>query len=177
MQAALPVRYHSARLTDFPEAVVARVMEWLKRPSDGLLLCGPAGTGKTHLAAALTRACIEVRRPVLFRRAADLFLAIRQSYEHSDFSEDTVLGEYAGAPLLVLDDIGAGALSDFERRATLEILDRRLNALRPTVVTTNWDTDDIRERMDERIASRLAGFTLLMFAGDDRRDGRAHAGG
>lgn len=171
IRAALPERYHSARLSDFSQATVQQAVTWLGDRGDGLLLVGPAGTGKTHLAAALTRACMEVGQPVMFRRAAELYQAIRESYDQS-FAEGTVLNEYAAVRLLVLDDLGAGALTDFERRYALEVLDKRLNALRPTVVTTNWPLKEIRERMDERIASRLSSFKLLAFTGKDKRERR-----
>jgi DNA replication protein DnaC len=175
--AALPQRYRQARLSDFPDQIVQGVMAWFAKPGDGLLLCGPAGTGKTHMAAAITRSCIEIGRPITFRRAADLFQAIRDTYDQG-FAEATVLSDYAKTPLLVLDDLGAGALSDFERRYTLEVLDRRLNAMLPTIVTTNWKLSQIREQMDERIASRLSGYTVLTFAGRDRRERKPrHAGG
>jgi len=73
------------------------------------------------------------------------------------------------ARYLILDDLGAGSLSDCERRYTLELLDTRLNKMRPTVVTSNWSLQEIAERMDDRIASRLAGFAALELAGNDRR--------
>lgn len=71
--------------------------------------------------------------------------------------------------MLIIDDLGSGGLSDFERRTTLDILNGRINALRPTIVTSNWDLQEISDRMDDRIASRLAGFTMLQMTGTDRR--------
>lgn len=164
----LPARYYQARLTDFSAEVVVQVQSWLLRPSDGLLLTGPAGTGKTHLAAALVRECVERDLSITFRRASALYAAIRESYSTHALEED-VLGPYVEERLLVLDDLGAGGLSDHERRFTLEVLDRRGNELRPTVVTSNWTLAQIGDLLDERIASRLSGFTQIAFAGRDRR--------
>jgi DNA replication protein DnaC len=173
--AALPARYRQAHLRDFPAPIVERVTAWCATPRDGLLISGPAGTGKTHLAAAITRACLEIGLPTRFRRAADLYQALRAAYQQG-VAEETVVAADATVRLLVLDDLGAGALTDFERRVTLEVLDRRLNALLPTVVTTNWTLEAIRDRMDERIASRLASFTLLGCTGRDRRARPAEPG-
>jgi len=107
---------------------------------------------------------------------AELYAALRECCRLNT-SEAEVLRPYAAAPLVVLDDLGAGGLTDFERRATLEILDQRLNQLRPTVVTTNWELPEIAVKMDDRIASRLATFTNIRLAGADRRLASASAGG
>lgn len=79
---------------------------------------------------------------------------------------------YCVAPMLILDDIGAGGLSDHERRILLDVLDRRGNDCRPTVVTTNLSLDQIRDLMDERISSRLRDYLAVAFTGADRRGGQ-----
>jgi DNA replication protein DnaC len=121
------------------------------------------------MATAIVRFMVERGKPVLFKRATELYSSIRKSYNAPDMNEEDVMREYVQAPLLVLDDLGAGSLSDHERRCTLELLDGRLDALRPTVATTNWTIEEIRERMDERIASRLSGFVVMAFTGRDLR--------
>jgi DNA replication protein DnaC len=132
-------------------------------------LAGPTGTGKTHMAAAIVRQRLAAARPVLFKRASDFFFAVRKSFSQPNTSEEDVIREYAEHPMLILDDLGSGSLSDHERRCTLRLLDIRLDDLRPTVVTTNRTIEQIRERMDERIASRLSEFIVLAFVGIDRR--------
>lgn len=173
---ALPPRYRSARLADFSSSLREKAGAWLSNPGDGLLLAGPVGTGKTHLAAAILRGWAQAgkSRTFAFRRCADLYAALRETYR-TGASEGSVLRDYLEAHLLVLDDLGAGSLSDHERRATLEVLDQRLNQCRPTVVTSNWSLAEIAERMDDRIASRLASFHRIELQGVDRRLGRKPA--
>jgi len=144
------------------------VTRWLESPGDGLLITGTAGTGKTHLAAAILRWRIEHGEWATFRRLAEFYQALRESYRLNT-SEADVLRPYIEGKFVVLDDLGGGALRDFERRAVLEVLDRQLNQCKPTVVTTNWSLAEIAERMDDRIASRLASFTCIELAGLDRR--------
>jgi DNA replication protein DnaC len=153
---------------EFPQGVQNAAMAWLANPRDGLLITGAVGTGKTHLAAALVRTLLLINQEALFRRCADLYLALRESYR-LDVGEESVLAEYMRHRFLFLDDLGAGSLSDHERRITLEVLDRRLNDLLPTCVTANWSTQEIAEKMDERIASRIESFTSLRLDGRDRR--------
>jgi DNA replication protein DnaC len=146
----------------------------MRTRNGGLLLYGPVGTGKTHLAAAIVRAAVEAGSGAVFCRAADVYRALRDTFDGQQ-KEGSIIDRLTGAELLVLDDVAAGSLSDFERRTTLEIIDRRISAQLPSVVTTNWTVDEIARKMDERIASRLAGFTSVAFTGCDRRAGGCEA--
>jgi DNA replication protein DnaC len=140
----------------------------LGKRGDGLLITGPAGTGKTHLAAAIVRMLMEQGHRAVFRRSAEFYAALRETYG-GGITERSVVRPLLEAPHLVFDDLGAGSLSDHERRFTLEVLDRRMNALLPTVLTTNWLLPEIAERIDDRVASRLAGFLNFQLSGPDRR--------
>jgi chromosomal replication initiation ATPase DnaA len=167
----LPARYHAAKLEDFSPELAGRVLSWLKQPTDGLFITGPTGTGKTYLAAAIVRRVITAGRSIKFLRAAELYTRIRMTFKDPEASEELVLGEYVEVPLLVLDDLGSGNFTDFERRCTLELFDQRLNEKRPTIVTSNWSIQQIGEKMDDRIASRLSTFAVLELTGADRRVG------
>jgi DNA replication protein DnaC len=167
---ALPERYHDARLEDFSAAVRDPVTAWLEHPTDGLFVTGNCGTGKTHLGAAITRHLISKTIPVKFLRCADLFRGIREIFKSdSPYAESELMTPLEKYRVLILDDLGAGSLSDCERRYSLELIDARLSKMRPTIVTSNWNLEQIEKLMDDRIASRLSGFALLELGGKDRR--------
>lgn len=164
----VPARYVKASIADFPRGWQKAALDWLPNPKDGLLITGKAGTGKTHLACGLMRLLITAKQDAHFVSCADLYSEVAQAY-HGEMGEKYLFDRYAGYKFLFLDDLGAGNLSDHERRATLRILDGRLNALKPTCVTMNWSLPQVAERMDERIASRLSSFTALELMGKDWR--------
>jgi DNA replication protein DnaC len=164
----LPERYQKASLLDFNEGVRAAIIDWCSKPGDGLLISGATGRGKTHLACAITRTLLLINREAYFKRCDKMYMTIRDGYR-SDLREESILSEFIKGDYLVLDDLGAGGLSDHERRCTLSILDDRLELGRSTIITSNWELDQIAEKMDDRIASRLASFVHLNLQGRDRR--------
>ncbi len=165
----IPTLYRSARLADFKVTTIERVMEFFSKPDSlGLLISGPTGVGKTYLAAAITRELIEIREESLFLEVSRLYSELRGCMKR-DESEESLIAQYVNARWLVLDDFGAGALTDFERRYALDLLNGRANAKRKTILTTNLQLEEIAEKVDERIASRLSGFDYIEAQGKDRR--------
>jgi DNA replication protein DnaC len=160
-----------ARLSDFAQPIIVAARSWLQQPTThGLFLTGATGTSKTWLAAAMVRTLVEAGRRVGFRCAADFYADLRATINDADVAELTILSQATEPEFFVLDDVGAGGLTDFERRSTLHLLEHRLNYLRPTIVTSNLSVEQIALVMDERIASRLAGFTRMAMTGRDRRE-------
>lgn len=77
--------------------------DWLER-ADNLILAGPIGTGKTHLAIALGLEAAKQRRRVVFCRAADLVQSLVEARDQRELTR--LQRRIARVSLLVLDEVG-----------------------------------------------------------------------
>jgi DNA replication protein DnaC len=168
----LPIQYQRAVMPR--TAFGLEAMEWLKGyrsgQRGGLVLLGPTGTGKTWVAAALARLLLtEDTVPVTFIAVPDFLEALRPSSRTPGVDPDMM--QYALAPLLVLDDLGAeGPLSAWGEEQLWRLANERNHNNRPTIVTSNMTGPEIRERYNDRIVERLfAGSTLITLSGGSLR--------
>ena len=171
--------------------IVQQFVEQFPLDRRGLLLLGPCGTGKTHLAAAAIKALIATKGArCLFRVWGELLTSIRNSYsQESGESELELLDPVFNADVLVLDELGATKTTDWNLNVVYEILNRRYNARRATIITSNFVLDvpasspgmlslvratarpeTLGDRIGERALSRLHEMCRLVeIAGPDMR--------
>ena len=147
----------------------------LTLPQEWLLLRGPVGTGKTHLAMAIANACIDAGFVALFATVPDLLDYLRATYgPESDVTYDALFTQLRDAEVLVLDDLGTQRSSPWADEKIFQLINYRYNFGWPTVITLNkkaWTY------LDERISSRLqdAGLVLLVDM-EDAQDYRLRQG-
>jgi DNA replication protein DnaC len=107
--------------------------EWVTAP-ENLILAGPIGTGKTHLAIALGVEATKQKRRVLFTRAADL---VRQLLEARDARELTRLQQrLLRVDVLIVDEVGFVPFERVGGELLFNLITDRYER-RATVVTTN----------------------------------------
>ena len=107
--------------------------EWVTAP-ENLILAGPIGTGKTHLAIALGVEATKQKRRVLFTRAADL---VRQLLEARDARELTRLQQrLLRVDVLIVDELGFVPFDRVGGELLFNLITDRYER-RATVVTTN----------------------------------------
>ncbi len=126
--------------------------EFAEKPSGWLLLLGDFASGKTHLAAAIANHRSDMGSPPLFIVAPDLLDHLRATFgPSSTVSLDRRFEEVRSAELLVLDDLGAQAMSPWVREKLFQLFNYRYTAELPTVITSA----NSLEEMDSRLRTRL----------------------
>jgi DNA replication protein DnaC len=129
-----------------------RALNYAQDPQGWLILKGSYGCGKTHLAAAIANYQVEHGRPVLFVVVPDLLDHLRAAFApDSPVTFDRRFETVRTAPLLILDDLGAQSSTSWAQEKLYQILNYRYNAQLPTVLTTNFELEDLDARLRSRI--------------------------
>ena len=147
--------------------------EWCERfPNSHILninMIGGTGTGKTFLLECMASNLIEKGFNVMFTTAFTLNDECRKYH----FSLPSKVNEYMDCDVLVIDDLGCEPLL---KNVTVEylfnIIHLRQKRYKPTLISTNLTMEDILNRYDDRIFSRLSNKMLALtipFNGIDMR--------
>jgi len=144
--------------------------QYAQKPEGWLVLKGGYGCGKTHLAASIANAQLEVNRSVLFVNAPDLLDHLRATFRPgSEISYDDLFEKVRTTPLLIIDDFGAHSPSAWAQEKLYQIFNYRYNAQLPTVVTTNEEIEELEPRIRSRLCDLSFVQTLSILAPDFRR--------
>ena len=140
-------------------------------PGNGrsLLFLGEPGLGKTHLSLSIVAEVSGRGFGVVYGSAQNLFSAAEK--EHFSFSGDTsAMDSLLNCDLLVIDDLGTEFYSSFAASLFYNVINTRILAGRPTIISTNLSFDELEKRYTPRITSRFIGsFDMKKFIGKDIR--------
>jgi DNA replication protein DnaC len=182
-RARIPKRYEHCELSNFefdgphrslaPARLAAcKFVEEYPLDNTGLLLIGPIGVGKTHLAVGIIKEMIASKGiACLFYDYRELLKQIQNSYNSSvQVTELEVLRPVFETEVLVLDELGAVKPTEWVWDTVSLILNTRYNNNRTTIITTNFDDkpagavagpraasreETLGDRIGERMRSRL----------------------
>jgi DNA replication protein DnaC len=145
---------------------------YARHPEGWLLFRGGYGCGKTHLAAAIANYRLDHRQPALFVVVPDLLDHLRGAYSpNSTTTYDQRFEEIRNHPLLILDDLGAESNTSWADEKLFQIFNYRYNARLPTVITTNFELEEIEIRIRSRLTSTDLVEMVSILAPDFRASG------
>ena len=128
------------------------------------------GVGKTFLAVSIARTVAERGYSVCYETASQLFNKLERARFNADESARKEAEKYTAADLLIIDDLGTEMPGQFVTAALYNLLNERLLASKPMIITTNLNVEEAGRRYSPQIASRLYGsFVRYTFVGDDIR--------
>ena len=154
-----------------------RVKEFAENfPKDkGLLISGPVGSGKTHLAAAVANYLIEKLYTVIFGNITDIMTLVKSTYsKDSEVSELQIIDTLTkDVDLLIVDDLGKEYQSPNTSTVLYQIINRLYEDEKPIIVTTNFNSELLKTKYKERgeaIVSRITEMTIpIIMTGKDWR--------
>lgn len=138
--------------------------------SPNIMFMGGTGLGKTHLSLAIANVVINRGYSVVYGTTQNILGDLQNENfgrdENIRYNERAVLN----CDLLILDDLGTEFKSSYTVACLYNIINSRISSKRPTIISTNIGFDELEEKYDQRIVSRVAGeYTKFMLVGNDIR--------
>lgn len=138
--------------------------------SGNLLFIGGTGLGKTFLSACIARTVADRGYSVMYETASHLFTKLEQAKFSNSEEAKMEAAKLGQCDLLIIDDLGTELPGPFVTAALYNLINDRLMADMPMVISTNLNVDELARRYSPQIASRLQGsFSRLTFVGEDIR--------
>lgn len=150
-----------------------KMKEWCNVNSAKNLIyfAGPTGVGKTHLLRCMANEFI------INGKVVNIVTSLNMSIDFKTFSktsDETLLKKYLTPDVLFIDDLGTEPIF---KNVTVEylylIINERKMRNKRTVITSNLELDEISDRYDERLYSRIGDqktSIYLILQGSDRRE-------
>lgn len=160
-------RLHMQKISDYCK----RYAQGFGENSASLFFKGGTGLGKTHLALAIANEVIANGFGVIYSAVQNFAVAIeKERFEKNDDGISDTNSQLLSCDLLIIDDLGTEFSSSYVNSALYNVINSRLIARKPTIISTNLSMKELEMRYSERFASRIAGqYNQFVFVGSDIR--------
>ena len=160
-----------------PRVVMEKTLDYCKKyaasfttDSGSLLFTGGTGLGKTMLSACIATEVTEKGYTVAYESAGHLFSKMEKNRFNPTEESNREVAQIENADLLIVDDLGTELPGNFVTAALYSLINDRLLSGKPTIISTNFNADELLQRYSPQIVSRLRGtYRPLTFVGEDIR--------
>lgn len=138
--------------------------------SKSIIFHGGTGLGKTHLSLAIANVAINRGYSVVYGTAQNIL----NDLQNENFGRTDNIRYYERAvlncDLLIIDDLGTEFKSAYTVAELYNIINSRILAKLPTIISTNSTPQELEEKYDQRVTSRIIGeYAPLVLQGNDIR--------
>lgn len=148
------------------------LVDTFEKKHKSILFFGTVGTGKTFLSNCIVNALIGQGYSCIYFTSTNLFERLSE-YKFQKNDKDYLpnpMDDICGCDLLIIDDLGTELTNSFVQSELFCVLESRLSNHKSTIISTNFDLKDIKERYDDRIFSRIySNFEMCRLSGEDIR--------
>lgn len=138
--------------------------------SKNLLFMGGTGLGKTHLSLAIANVAINRGYYVYYGTSQNICEDLRAEMFGRDDKITYTKDNVCDCDLLILDDLGTEIENQYNISNLYNIINSRILAGKPTIISTNYDLNELLDKYDQRITSRISGeYTKMTLFGTDNR--------
>ncbi len=116
--------------------------------SNGLIIMGESGVGKTHLTAAIANKLIENDKIVLMGRLTTLLDMIKETFRDTTKSENELIELYSNVDMIIIDDLGTEKISSWALEKLYTIIQNRFENGLPIIITTRFDKNGLISRFN-----------------------------
>jgi DNA replication protein DnaC len=138
-----------------------------------ILFCGTVGTGKSFLSCCIASELLASYHSVVYMSANTLFDTLAKAQFSRDKASEAVdvKDRIYDCDLFIMDDLGSEMTNSFVGTELFTILNERYNSRKSTIISTNLELVDLRDRYSDRIFSRITGsYEILKLCGPDLRN-------
>ena len=156
------VREENQKVFEMAKKYASRFQDMYKK-NQGLLLYGPVGTGKSFTAACIGNYLLNNAKPVIMTSFVKILQDIWENDREAEYI--TILNS---ASLLIIDDLGTERETDYALEKVYNIIDSRVRANKPMIITSNLELNDMMECEDirkKRIYDRILECCYPMYVG------------
>ena len=174
--------YPDADGTDLAEfkqlkEIQENILEFVSKGNQLYIHSNNCGNGKTAWALRLLQTYFkkiwlktDLRCRGLFINVQNLLLSLKENITHKDEYIEYINKNIYSADLVIWDDIGTKAATEFEHSHLFSMIDKRISLGKSNIFTSNLNRQELQEVLGDRLASRICnlGIDIELNGGDKR---------